>query len=311
MARIILTALFALVGCTLQEKDPVYSASPAADGAAISKWNAAHGWGDHRLQGYLAQESDPLFAESIAAKITATQVDDWSSAYGWGDHGAVGYLTAETDPKLGALSSNRVPRWDGTMLVNGSIVDLDGKVGIGNSSPDSLLNVGTVAKLGTDTSVNAKSCRLPSNSWGHTPPSDGACTTFCAAQGLSGGAVVAEDAKSCGGGVCEYIADYETCAISSVPNNGLCNTCASTFTCRCAAPGAVVAGELRVSGGSVGIGVPTPSSALHVAGYVQLDSTAGAPPAPDCDQAAERGRMKIDPATGLLWICANSGWVSK
>ena len=47
-------------------------------------------------------------------------------------------------------------------------------------------------------------------------------------------------------------------------------------------------------------------------GYVQLDLTGGgAPPSADCDEAAERGRMKVDSGAGLLYVCVDSGWVSK
>jgi hypothetical protein len=46
-------------------------------------------------------------------------------------------------------------------------------------------------------------------------------------------------------------------------------------------------------------------------GYVQLGLTSGAPPAADCDSADERGRMKVDSAVGRLYICVDSGWISK
>jgi hypothetical protein len=63
--------------------------------------------------------------------------------------------------------------------------------------------------------------------------------------------------------------------------------------------------------GNVGVGTANPASALQVVGYTQLALTAGAPPSADCDAALERGRMKVDNAAGLLYICMNSGWVSK
>jgi hypothetical protein len=70
--------------------------------------------------------------------------------------------------------------------------------------------------------------------------------------------------------------------------------------------------RLRVdSTGNVGIGTATPNSALEVDGYVQLDTLTSAPPAADCDEASERGRMKVDIVNSLLYICTNSGWVSK
>ena len=45
--------------------------------------------------------------------------------------------------------------------------------------------------------------------------------------------------------------------------------------------------------------------------YLQLDTLTVAPPAADCDQASERGRMKVDVANSRLYICTNSGWVTK
>lgn len=72
------------------------------------------------------------------------------------------------------------------------------------------------------------------------------------------------------------------------------------------------AGPLSISNlGNVGIGVSTPQSLLQVNGYLQLALTAGAPPAGDCDAANERGRMMVDSAAGLLYICVASGWVTK
>ena len=60
---------------------------------------------------------------------------------------------------------------------------------------------------------------------------------------------------------------------------------------------------------SVGIRTTTPASALQVRGYTQLDLTPGMPPAGDCDEATERGRMKVDSAAGMIYVCVNSGWV--
>lgn len=61
----------------------------------------------------------------------------------------------------------------------------------------------------------------------------------------------------------------------------------------------------------LGIGTTDPQSALQVEGYIQLDTLAAAPPAADCDEASERGRMKVDIVNDLLYICTNSGWISK
>jgi hypothetical protein len=61
----------------------------------------------------------------------------------------------------------------------------------------------------------------------------------------------------------------------------------------------------------LGIGTTDPQSALQVEGYTQLDTLTAAPPAADCDEASERGRMKVDTVNDLLYICTDSGWISK
>ena len=58
--------------------------------------------------------------------------------------------------------------------------------------------------------------------------------------------------------------------------------------------------------GNVGIGTTSPQSRLHVAdgGYLQAgDNNTGAPPAADCDAAAELGRISIDTTNNRLYIC--------
>lgn len=65
--------------------------------------------------------------------------------------------------------------------------------------------------------------------------------------------------------------------------------------------------------GNVGIGTSSPQSTLHVPDgkYAQFeDNNAGAPPAGDCDNNAERGRMSIDTTNNRLYVCngATRGW---
>ena len=67
------------------------------------------------------------------------------------------------------------------------------------------------------------------------------------------------------------------------------------------------------SGGNVGIGTTSPQSTLHVPDgkYAQFeDNNAGAPPAGDCDNNAERGRMSIDTTNNRFYVCngATRGW---
>jgi hypothetical protein len=51
-------------------------------------------------------------------------------------------LSTETDPKIGANSTNYVPKWNGSVLLSGSIYD-NGNVGIGTTSPAAKLHIGT------------------------------------------------------------------------------------------------------------------------------------------------------------------------
>ncbi len=53
------------------------------------------------------------------------------------------------------------------------------------------------------------------------------------------------------------------------------------------------------------------ASGVQVKEYLQLALTSGAPPTADCDEASERGRMKVYSIAGLLYICVDTGWISK
>lgn len=48
--------------------------------------------------------------------------------------------TNETDPKVGSLSSNKIPKWSGASLADGTITDTANKIGIGTSSPSEQLH---------------------------------------------------------------------------------------------------------------------------------------------------------------------------
>ena len=65
----------------------------ASLGANVANWDAAYGWGDHSQAGYLTSETDPVFAASDAAAVTAAKISNWDTAYSWGDHSLSGYAT--------------------------------------------------------------------------------------------------------------------------------------------------------------------------------------------------------------------------
>lgn len=55
-------------------------------------------------------------------------------------------LTSEFDPQVGIISTNRIPKWDGSALVSGTLFD-NGYVGIGTTAPDHKLHVNGLAKF--------------------------------------------------------------------------------------------------------------------------------------------------------------------
>lgn len=107
----------------VEETDPVFAASTAAgiDAAAVANWNAAFGWGDHALAGYLTDytESDPVFAASVAASIAADSTNAWNAKLE--GSGTEGYL-----PKFTA---------SGTVGDSALYSAADGNIGIGTTTP--------------------------------------------------------------------------------------------------------------------------------------------------------------------------------
>ena len=91
-------------------------------------WDAAYGWGDHSLQGYITfyEETDPVFVASAAYNITTQNITNWSTAYNWGNHATQGYLTSLGDTNLNDLGdvsiSNPTPghvlQYNGTLWVS-------------------------------------------------------------------------------------------------------------------------------------------------------------------------------------------------
>ncbi|HKR04932.1 MAG TPA: hypothetical protein VJY62_09870 [Bacteroidia bacterium] len=93
----------------------------------------------------------PASKLDVSGTITATggNSDNWNSAFGWGNHASAGYITSETDPQVGVLALNRVPRWDGISLINGSLYDNGTRIGIGTATPLFLLHAQSSTELRT------------------------------------------------------------------------------------------------------------------------------------------------------------------
>lgn len=119
------------VGYLTAETDPDFNSW--LSGVTPANWDAAYGWGDHSVEGYLKSfiEVDPVFIAWLSyppalseftndlGYLTAETDPDfnswlsgvtpanWDSAYGWGDHSIQGYLKSfiETDPIFAAWLS--------------------------------------------------------------------------------------------------------------------------------------------------------------------------------------------------------------
>lgn len=79
---------------TQTQVDNIFNGTTPKTGYNNSNWDTAYSWGDHSLEGYLTEETDPHFSSSIAFGITGTQTASWDTAYGWGDHSTAGYALA-------------------------------------------------------------------------------------------------------------------------------------------------------------------------------------------------------------------------
>jgi hypothetical protein len=73
----------------------------------------------------------------------------------------------------------------------------------------------------------------------------------------------------------------------------------------------VIAGTGLTGGGSLGsvtLSLAATPVTQDAAGYARLPVTAGLPPAADCNEAGEAGRMKFETAADVLYVCDGTGW---
>ena len=245
----------------------------------------------------LTSETDPLWTASDAFPITASDIESWNQAAGWGDHAAAGYDTTDD-------------AWTGT----GDVYTTSGRVGIGTPSPGAQLDVARAAGPLTGmlhVTGNAGITGLYVDSFNRV----GIRTTDMDRElNLDGTMVIDSSAGSNGilwrtpstaliNGIIVSSSDLEMGIGRNQP-----------LRIEDLAPASSVHID---STGNVGIGESAPSTALDVdgdlstSGYVQLALTSGTPPAFDCDEASERGRMKVDSGAGTLYVCVDVGWVAK
>ncbi len=108
------------------------------------RWNAIGG----RFEGFTGANWVTLGSANNGSSVAWNQITGIPTDIADGDN--VG-LTVEVDPKIGTLSPNALARWNGTRLVNSSIVDSLGKIGIGTAAPTAMLEVnGTFKSAGIE-----------------------------------------------------------------------------------------------------------------------------------------------------------------
>ncbi|MBL0012793.1 MAG: tail fiber domain-containing protein [Flavobacterium sp.] len=99
-----------------------------------------------RLALTISTSALPLTAPTTSELVynTATVADVTPGYYYWDSAAWVRLATGtvvETDPQVSSVTSSRVPRWNGTTLVDGSIFDNTTRVGIGTAAPAGVLDV--------------------------------------------------------------------------------------------------------------------------------------------------------------------------
>lgn len=162
----------------------------------------------------------------------------------------------ETDPKVGSLTTNYLPKWNGTTLANGQLFDDGTNVGIGNATPQHKLSLGDVTLDGQ--SITFRVYNNPAGVW-----------KGAAAFGHSGASVIMGQLAGVAqiGGHNGTISSWANLAINSGGGNvGIGNT--------------TPANKLSVTGnaditGNLGVGTASPTNRLSVSGNANVTGNMG------------------------------------
>ena len=100
----------------------------------------------------IATESDPTVPENIKDGISWGEVSGIPADIADGDDTGI---ASESDPQVGENTLNKIPKWDGSALVTGSIFD-NGNVGIGDTNPTNALKIVDSANQFTTLQIAAK-----------------------------------------------------------------------------------------------------------------------------------------------------------
>ena len=144
-------------------------------------------------------EEDPLFTASVAAGIDANNIGQWNAAYGWGNHAVQGYIQGIAALSIDALNDvdtstaveNDVLRWNGNSWIASAETDGGTTINVlndvGNVNIDSVIN-GQVLRYDDSTSkwVNSQDSggiQLSDLSVQQNNPSGGGSLSYAAGDG--------------------------------------------------------------------------------------------------------------------------------
>lgn len=93
-----------------------------------SQWDAAYGWGDHALEGYLKTESDPVFGTSAASGIVAGDITNWNNGVDSivaGSNVTISPASGKGDVTINATDTAVMYGGGLFEVINGNIVAID------------------------------------------------------------------------------------------------------------------------------------------------------------------------------------------